>query len=87
MAYKECFYCENNYDPLAETAGGFCTLACEEAFMLETTAEIERAKHDGLVDSEGQSILTEQPSFESPRTDLQAAEDFLLSKFNIKVKS
>jgi hypothetical protein len=84
MAYKECFYCENNYDAHAETAGGFCTLACEEAFMLETTEEIERAKHEGLVDSEGNSVLTEQPHSESP--DLKAASDFLTAKFNIKLK-
>jgi hypothetical protein len=86
MAYKECFYCENNYDSLAETAGGFCTLACEEAFMLETTAEIERAKQDGLVDSEGNSVLTEQTSSRSDSPDLRAAEDFLTARFNIKLK-
>jgi hypothetical protein len=84
MSYKECFYCENNYDSLVETAGGFCTLACEQEFMLETTAEIERAKQDGLVDSEGNSVLTEQPHSESQ--DLKAASDFLTARFNIKLK-
>jgi hypothetical protein len=83
MAYSECFQCESTFETINATSGGFCTLACEEQFMLETSAEIERAKQDGLIDSEGEAILTEQ----APSSDLQAAEDFLLSKFNIKVKS
>ena len=83
MAYSECFQCESTFEAINATPGGFCTLACEEQFMLETTAEIERAKQDGLIDSSGEAILSEQ----APSSDLRAAEDFLLSKFNIKVKS
>jgi hypothetical protein len=82
MRYKECFNCEAQYDSASETTGGFCTLACEEQFILEATADIELAKQIGLLDANGESIISEQ----SPSTDLKAANDFLLAKFNIKVK-
>jgi hypothetical protein len=82
MAYKECFNCERQYDSATETSGGFCTLECEENFTRETQAEIELAKQVGLVDEDGESILSEQ----APSAELRAANDFLLSKFNIKVK-
>jgi hypothetical protein len=75
-----CFACDKFYEhhvPSALIKPEYCSLECQQEFELELETEITHAKTSGIIDSEGNAIISAQPTQKAHDISVQKLADLL----------
>lgn len=78
MPHKECFGCESVFEQLTPEQV-YCTPDCETAYDYGLNIEIEAAKKAGLIDTNGNALIT---GASLPEDRAKA----ILAQFHLKVR-